>query len=75
VGWLVIVAGAAVFVAALVAPLDDAALVVALMLAVRAGRLMVGNEVPMLIKSSPRAAVHQMAQIGKNTDSAPWRGT
>jgi hypothetical protein len=41
-----------VFVVALAVPLDDAALVVALcgglMLAVRAGRLMVGNEVPML---------------------------
>jgi hypothetical protein len=38
-GWLVILAGAAVFVAALAVPLDDPALVVALMLALRGGRL------------------------------------
>ena len=37
--WLGILAGAAVFVAALAVPLDDPALVVALMLAVRGGRL------------------------------------
>jgi hypothetical protein len=36
-GWLGIVAGAAVFVAALAVPLDDPALVVALMLALRSG--------------------------------------
>ena len=39
-GWLGIAAGAAVFVAALAVPLDDTALVMALMLAVRGGRLM-----------------------------------
>ena len=38
-GWLGIVAGAVVFVAALAVPLDDPALVVALTLAVRGGRL------------------------------------
>jgi hypothetical protein len=37
-GWLDIVAGAAVFVAALAVPLDGPALVVALMLAARGGR-------------------------------------
>lgn len=37
-GWLGIVAGAAVLVAALAVPLDDPALVVALMLAVRGGQ-------------------------------------
>jgi hypothetical protein len=39
VGWLGIVAGAAVFVLALTVPLDDSALVVALMLALRCGLL------------------------------------
>jgi hypothetical protein len=39
VGWLGMVAGAAVFLAALAVPLDDPALVVALMLAVRSGRM------------------------------------
>jgi hypothetical protein len=38
-GWLGIIAGAAVFVAALAVPLDDPALVVAVMLALRGGRL------------------------------------
>jgi hypothetical protein len=38
-GWLGISAGAAVFVAALAVPLDDAALVMALALAVRGGRV------------------------------------
>jgi len=38
-GWLGIVAGAAVFVAALAVPLDDAALVVAFALALRGGRV------------------------------------
>jgi hypothetical protein len=38
-GWLGIMAGGAVFVAALVVPLDDPALVVALMLALRGGRV------------------------------------
>ena len=38
-GWLGIVAGAAVFVAALAVPLDDPALVVALALGLRGGRL------------------------------------
>jgi hypothetical protein len=37
--WLGILAGAAVFVAALAVPLDDPALVVALMLALRGGRV------------------------------------
>jgi hypothetical protein len=37
-----------VFVVALAVPLDDAALCGGLMSAVRAGRLMVGNEVPKL---------------------------
>jgi hypothetical protein len=37
-GWLAIVAGAAVFVAALAVPLDDPALVAALALGVRGGR-------------------------------------
>jgi hypothetical protein len=40
-GWLGIVAGATVFVAALVLPLDDPALVVALMLALRGGQFAV----------------------------------
>ena len=39
VGWLGIVAGAAVFVAALAVPLDDPALVLALVIGVRGGRL------------------------------------
>jgi hypothetical protein len=38
-GWLGILAGAAVFVAALAVPLDDPALVVALMLVLRGGRV------------------------------------
>jgi hypothetical protein len=38
-GWLGIVAAACVFVAALATPLDDPALVMALMLAVRGGRM------------------------------------
>jgi hypothetical protein len=38
-GWLGIVAGAAVFVGALAIPLDDPAMVVALMLALRGGHL------------------------------------
>jgi hypothetical protein len=38
-GWLGIVAGAAVFVAALAVPLDDPALVMALVIGVRGGRL------------------------------------
>jgi hypothetical protein len=37
-GWLGIVAGAAVFVAALAVPLDDPALVVALVIGLRASR-------------------------------------
>jgi hypothetical protein len=40
-GWLGIMAGAAVFIAALAVPLDDAALVLALMLKLRAARLIV----------------------------------
>jgi hypothetical protein len=40
-GWLGILAGAAVFVTALMAPLDDPALVVALMLALRGGQFAV----------------------------------
>ena len=43
-GWLGIVAGAAVFVAALAVPLDDSALVVAVMVAVRGGRLVGGRQ-------------------------------
>jgi hypothetical protein len=46
VGGLGIVAGAAVFVTALALPLDDPALVVALMLAVRGGRLILAVEPP-----------------------------
>jgi hypothetical protein len=45
-GGLGIVAGAAVFVTALVLPLDDPALVVALMLAVRGGRMILAVESP-----------------------------
>ena len=41
-GWLGIVAGVAVLVAALAVPLDDPALVVALMPALRSGRLTLG---------------------------------
>jgi hypothetical protein len=41
-GWLGIVAGAAVFVAALAVPLDDPALVVALAVGLRGGRLILG---------------------------------
>jgi hypothetical protein len=41
-GWLGIVAGAAVFVAALVLRLDDPALVMALVLGLRGGRLILG---------------------------------
>ena len=37
-GWLGIVAGAAVFIVALAVPLDDAALLLALALALRGGR-------------------------------------
>jgi hypothetical protein len=43
-GWLGLVAGAAVFVAALAVPLDDPALIAALMIGVRAGRLILGIE-------------------------------
>jgi hypothetical protein len=39
VGWLGIVAGASVFVAALAVPLDDPALLLALVLALRGGRV------------------------------------
>jgi hypothetical protein len=42
VGWLGIVAGAAVFVATLGVPLDDPALVVAVMLALRGRGLILG---------------------------------
>jgi hypothetical protein len=41
-GWAGLAAGAAVFVTALVVPLDDPALVVALMIAVRGGRVILG---------------------------------
>ena len=43
-GWLGILAGAAVFVAALAVPLDDAALLLALVLALRGGRLALDSE-------------------------------
>ena len=41
-GWAGLVAGAAVFVTALVVPLDDPALVVALLIGVRGGRIILG---------------------------------
>ena len=41
-GWVGLVAGAAVFVTALVVPLDDPALVVALLIGVRGGRVILG---------------------------------
>ncbi len=41
-GWAGLVAGAAVFVTALVVPLDDPALVVALLIGVRGGRVILG---------------------------------
>jgi hypothetical protein len=44
-GWFGIATGAAMFVTALVVPLDDPALVVALMLAVRGGRTILGTPV------------------------------
>ena len=43
-GWLGIVAGAAVFVAALTVPLDDPALLLALVLALLSGRLALDTE-------------------------------
>ena len=45
-GWLGILAGAAVFVAALALPLDDPSLVVALVLAVRGGRMIADEATP-----------------------------
>jgi hypothetical protein len=45
VGWLGIVAGAAVFVAALAVPLDDPALLGASMLVFRSGRMLVDTVV------------------------------
>jgi hypothetical protein len=44
-GWLSILAGAAVFVAALAVPLDDPALLGASMLVFRSGRMLVDTEV------------------------------
>jgi hypothetical protein len=52
VGGLGVVAGAAVFVTALALPLDDPALVVALMLAVRGGRLILAVEPPPVMPGS-----------------------
>ena len=43
-GWLGILAGAAVFVAALAVPLDDPALLLALVLALRGGQMVLDME-------------------------------
>ena len=51
-GWLGIVAGAAVFVAALAVPLDDAALVLALGLKLRGGLLiLVSDSTALLVRN------------------------
>jgi len=53
-GWLGILAGAAVFVTALAVPLDDAALLLALVLALRGGRLALDMEAAPVADSSPK---------------------
>ena len=52
-GWLGVVAGAAVFVAALAGPLDDSALLLALVLALRGGRLALDLQASTVADSLP----------------------